>query len=105
MNEYNEEKIIQQLKAGLDNIDDKIEVKIPEMNYFRDMVSKTEEKKRARSRKEFLVFFIVALAFLSFFTFAYYNYSVVFLVIQMVSILFIPVGLYTWFRKQRKQVI
>lgn len=105
MNENNEEKLIQQLKAGLDNIDDRIEVKIPEINYFKNMVSKTEEKKKARSKKEFLIFFIVALAFLSFFTFAYYKYSVTFLVIQMVSILFIPVGLYTWFRKQRKQVI
>jgi len=104
MIENNDEKTISEIKEGLNFLDMKFEVKTPDINHFRELVSRVEEKKKVESRKEFFVFIIVALTILGTISFAYYKYSVLFLIVQMLSVLFIPVGIFSWFKRQRKQV-
>ena len=92
-NDIDDGIIEEQLKEALDYFDNSVDVNIPHLSTFRKMVSTVEEKKLRKRNKEFAFFSIIALSLCSAFTFAYTKHINVFIIVQIISFLFMPIAL------------
>lgn len=99
-----DEKIIAEIKESLDYLDKKVDVRIPDLSHFSRMVSQVEEKKQKRLRKEQLIFMLTTLIILSIETYSFNKSITSFIVIQIISLLLVPVGIFLWKRKKTRQV-
>lgn len=103
-NNRNEDKIIENLRKGLDQLDGNIQVNTPNINRFRMMVHQVEERKQARSRKEVFTFLITALVILSFETYAFNLSIVYFALIQSLAFISLPLGILAMKKRKSRQV-
>ncbi|MCX7746768.1 MAG: DUF5345 family protein [Clostridia bacterium] len=83
------EKIAQDIKKSLDYMDQSMEVNIPHINRFKNLVAEVEEKKKAKRKKETVLFLAVIIGVFMIETVSIW----VFAVIQALAVLLIPI----WF--------
>ncbi|MCX8131914.1 MAG: YxlC family protein [Clostridia bacterium] len=102
-NDNKDDAILQKMRESLDSIDKKLEVKTPDMAYFRKMVADGAEKKQKHKRKETLVFVAAAVSILTLEIYTFNLSMIFFAIVQGVALLSLPALLFILFRQRNRQ--
>jgi hypothetical protein len=102
VNDKRDEIIINNIKKSLDLIDS-MEVNTPDMGFFRNMVAQAEEKKKAKSKRETIIFIISAIIILSLETYAFNQSQMIFLLVQVGAFLSIPFAFLIAHKMRKRQ--
>jgi hypothetical protein len=95
-----DEKIIEEIKAAMDFIDDNLPVNKPGIGEFKLLVSRTEEKKRYWKNIELILFLLVAIVILGISTGTLLFNITLFMCIQAAAFVIIPISVLIWFKRQ-----
>ena len=99
-----DELLEKKLKDGLDAFDDNIRVTAPDINHFRQLVTKVEEKKQTRRFGENLAFLAAAVAILGTEAFIFNRSFSVFIAVQVTAIVAIPIFAVFKYKSGRRKV-
>jgi hypothetical protein len=103
--EQNDAKLEKDIKESLDFLDGEIKVKVPDINAFRAMVTQVEEKKQEKTNRETVLFLASALVILFVEIYSFNRSFTAFVIVQILSLLCLPVTLLVWRRQKKRQVI
>lgn len=103
MNKF-DEKIIKEIKASLDYTESTIEVKIPDMSEFRNLVSQVDCKKQKKDRRDAIIFVIVATVALSIETLAFNQSITFFIAVQVMAFTSFIIGTLSWYLRTFRKV-
>lgn len=92
-NESNE-RVTDEIKTGFDSFDKNLDINIPDISQFKLLVDETMAKNKLRAKRQFLLFLSVASIILMTQLILYQKVSGAFVVAQVASITFIPLGIY-----------
>lgn len=101
MMDEKEKDIINEIKKGLDFIDE-ASIGQPGLEQFKQLVSQVETKKRTKKNLEFVLFIFTATIILSFSVGIYQSRSSIFLMVQASALLIIPGVMYLWSKKHKE---
>lgn len=104
MNENSDERIVNQIINTMNNIDKEVEVKIPDISVFRNMVAQVEAKKQKKDKRDTIIFAIVAFAALTIETFAFNQSIIFFIAVQGLACSAFIIALLSWLIKARRKV-
>lgn len=93
MKENSDDGIEKKVRKGLEQLDQATTIRTPEMGHFRQMVARVEEKRKARERRETLLFFLCTVIILSAETYAFSRSFTFFVIVQLVMLVLLPAGL------------
>jgi hypothetical protein len=99
-----DEKVIGMIKESLDFLDSSVEVKIPDLTQFRQLVSKVEERKTAGKNLQFIIFIVTAVIIICLETYSFSRSTVIFTIVQAIAIASIIPFIITLLIKKRRQV-
>lgn len=104
MSKNEDEKIINDIKEGLDFIEAKISVNTPDIARFRRMVTQVEDKKQKKSKREIIIFVLIAAITLSVETFAFNQSILFFIIIQAIAFTSFIIGILNWVIRGNRKV-
>lgn len=93
-------KIIEQIKAAMDAVEDSLPVNKPEIGDFKLLVSQVEEKKRYWKNIELFLFLLVAITVLGVSTGTLIFNITLFMCLQAAAFVIIPISILIWFKRQ-----
>jgi hypothetical protein len=99
MGENNDEKLLGQIKEGLDYLDGSLKIDVPAMNHFRQLVAQVEEKKSKGREIQFLVFILTAIPLLGLEMYSFYHSFSFFILIQMIAVVLPAAALFIGWRR------
>ncbi|QOR67358.1 YxlC family protein [Cytobacillus suaedae] len=92
--------LIDKLNKGFNQLDNAYQTYTPNVQWFEQMVIKEKEAARRRLVKELIIFFISAITILSVLVLTIFKAPVIFLVLQVLVTIALPLGIYIHHRKQ-----
>jgi hypothetical protein len=104
MNEYNDEKIVKDIKEGIDDFEQKINVATPDIAIFREMISQVENNNAKKAKKEAVLFVLIAAITLCVETYAFNQSVLFFIVIQGFACTTFVFGLLKWLISSNRKV-
>jgi hypothetical protein len=96
--ENDNEKVIHEMKDAIDFVDNNLQVNKPNIEIFELLVSQVEERKRICRNIELLLFLLVAITILSISAGTLILNTMLFILIQAVTFVTIPIIIFIWFR-------
>lgn len=97
------ESLTPKIKESLDKFDTSLNIRTPDMGYFRNIVAAVEKKKKERRRKETIVFIILAVIVPTMEAFIFSQSMLLFVAVQAVALLSIPAVFFSRFRHKSGQ--
>ncbi|WP_209794277.1 YxlC family protein [Cytobacillus luteolus] len=92
--------LIDKINKGLNQLDNTYQTYTPNVQWFEQMVIKEKEAARRRLVKELIIFFISAITILSLLVLTIFKAPVIFIVLQVIVTISLPLGVYIHHRKQ-----
>lgn len=104
MNMNNDENIVNDIKEGLDFIEQKITVDIPSLDHFRKMIIEVEKKKQKKAKREAAVFILTAVIALGIETYAFNKSILFFFILQGLAFSSFIIVLLNWLIRGYRKV-
>ncbi len=92
--------LIDKINIGLNQMDNAYQTYTPNVQWLEQMVIKEKEAARRRLVKELILFFISAITILSLLVLTIFKAPVIFIVLQVIVTIALPLGVYIHHRKQ-----